>query len=126
MFVNSSALNEKIPNQCFKTQFLSLNLLADICSLVKAGRRLVQFSDRTHGFCLQSIRVNFYTSFVVNLRDNSRRIYATEDMVKDALVSNLMIMYLSSKEGNGENAQNFIQYLIEAEIKQTQELWFLT
>lgn len=47
-------------------------------------------------------------------------------MVKDALVSNLMIMYLSSKEGNGENAQNFIQDLIEAEIKQTQELWFLT
>lgn len=38
-------------------------------------------------------------------------------MVKDVLVSNLMIMYLSSKEGNGENAQNSIQYLREEEIK---------
>lgn len=84
---------------------------------VKAGRWLVQFSDRTHGFCLQSIRVNFYTSFVVNLKDNSGRIYTTEDMVKDVLVSSLMIMYLSSKEGNGENSQNFIQYPREAEIK---------
>lgn len=46
-------------------------------------------------------------------------------MVKDVLVSNLMIMYLSSKEGNGENAQNFIQYLREAEIKPAQEIWFL-
>lgn len=46
-------------------------------------------------------------------------------MVKDVLISNLMIMYLSSNERNGESAQNFIQYLREAEIKLAQEIWFL-